>query len=325
MSVTAVRLGRARGRRSSATAVSSSAATRAWVSGTTSTVDGEVAPPGRRRRADPGGAGHARAHALERAGFSLADVVRTRMYVTDISRWEEIGRAHGEVFGDVRPGQHDGGVAALIDPAMLVEIEADAVRGAAEREPRRPGHPVPGRRRRPGGQGRQLRRPARRRRPGRDGPRLRRRGRRRADLPRHHRQLGRPGDDLRRRPAHGRERVHPAHRRRGVRSVDDVDRLLRAGADKVAVNTAAVDAARADRRDRRPVRQPGARALPRRAALPGRRGHRLRLRGHHARRAPRHRPGRRRVGACGRPSSASARCCSTPWTPTAPWPASTPS
>ena len=100
----------------------------AWVSGTTSMVDGAVAHPG------DAGAQTRQAlaivrEALERAGFTLADVVRTRMFVTDISRWEEIGRAHGEFFGDVRPASSMVQVAALIDPAMLVEIEADAVRG----------------------------------------------------------------------------------------------------------------------------------------------------------------------------------------------------
>jgi enamine deaminase RidA (YjgF/YER057c/UK114 family) len=68
-------------------------------------------------------------HELGRMGARMQDVIQTRMYVTDISRAEEIGRAHGEVFGDVRPLMTMVEVSALIDPRMLVEIEAVAAIG----------------------------------------------------------------------------------------------------------------------------------------------------------------------------------------------------
>ena len=65
--------------------------------------------------------------ALEQAGGGLTDVVRTRMYVTDIEHWQAVGRAHGEVFREIRPASTLVAVKQLVDPTMLVEIEAEAI------------------------------------------------------------------------------------------------------------------------------------------------------------------------------------------------------
>ena len=96
-----------------------------FVAGTTATVDGRVV-----------GVGDAYAQtlqafrnvetALASAGVGLADVVQTQLFVTDISRWQEVGRAHRELFGDIRPVTAMVGASGLIDPEMLVEVQAVA-------------------------------------------------------------------------------------------------------------------------------------------------------------------------------------------------------
>ena len=97
------------------------------VAGTTATAkDGSVLSPG-----DPHGQAKAIfaivGSALEAVGASFSDVVRTRIFLKDIAHWQEVGRAHGEIFSEIRPASTMVEVSRLIDPAHLVEIEVDAI------------------------------------------------------------------------------------------------------------------------------------------------------------------------------------------------------
>ena len=256
-----------RGSRWSATRARSPPGDHIWVTGCTSIVDGEVVHEGD-PYAQTAQAIRNVAWALEQLDASLDDVVRTRIFVTDISRWEEYGRAHGEAFGEVMPATSMVQVSALIDPRMLVEVEAVAYKpgsGAGERLAVRviPCLDV-------------------------DAGRVVK-GVNFTDL----RDAGDPVEMAQVYDAEGadeltflditassgaRETTYDVVRRTaeqvfipltvggGVRTVEDVDRLLRAGADKVGVNTAAIERPDADRGDLAAVRLAGAGAVGRRAA-----------------------------------------------------------
>ncbi len=98
-----------------------------FVSGCTSVLDGKLVHEGDAYHQTVQAIANV-STALDRLGFEIADVVRTRIFVTDITRWQEYGRAHGEAFGASRPATTMVEVSRLVDPRMLVEVEAVAYR-----------------------------------------------------------------------------------------------------------------------------------------------------------------------------------------------------
>ena len=98
-----------------------------FVAGTTAIVDGVLVGRGDAYAQTIAAFGNVET-ALASAGATLADVVQTQMFVTDIGRWDEVGRAHRELFGEILPVTAMVGVAALIDPEMLIEVQAVAYR-----------------------------------------------------------------------------------------------------------------------------------------------------------------------------------------------------
>jgi enamine deaminase RidA (YjgF/YER057c/UK114 family) len=111
------------------------------VSGTTATADGRIVGVGQMYVQARQALTNIRV-ALERVGLSMSDVIRTRIFVTDIKRWQEVARAHRDFFAGAPPATSMVEVRRLIDPDMLVEIEADAYAGAA-REPLAQADPRP--------------------------------------------------------------------------------------------------------------------------------------------------------------------------------------
>jgi enamine deaminase RidA (YjgF/YER057c/UK114 family) len=109
-----------------------------FVSGCTSVRDGTIAHEGDAYRQTAQAIANV-ATALGGLGLGISDVVRTRIFVTDISRWEEYGRAHGEAFGGARPATTMVEISGLVDPRMLVEVEAVAYRPTGNAEQQRAG------------------------------------------------------------------------------------------------------------------------------------------------------------------------------------------